>query len=140
MLKNRLKKYIFINLIIFAAGIFLIVTRIFIQRSQNEIFQFIIECPTHFIFNIYCPTCGGTRALIALLRFDIISALKYNAFVVYLVCLFIYFDAFILINILKNKKSFIPKIWGIITLVLMILFFIFRNIAVFKFGVDYLSG
>ncbi|MBQ3014183.1 MAG: DUF2752 domain-containing protein, partial [Clostridia bacterium] len=38
-------------------------------------------CLMHRLF-IYCPLCGGTRAVAALLRLDFVAALKYNAFVV----------------------------------------------------------
>lgn len=138
MLKNRVKKFILVNLTVIAAGMILILTRIWILHSQNEVLNLIIECPMHFIFNIYCPGCGGTRALMALLHLDIISALKYNAFAVYLVCLFIYLDILSLVKILKNKRCVFPKAPAIITVVFMVLFFVARNIVAFNFGVDYL--
>ena len=31
-------------------------------------------------FGVYCPLCGGTRALYELLHFRLLSALRYNAY------------------------------------------------------------
>ena len=58
-----------------------------------------IPCVFRYFLKIPCPGCGITRAVLSVLRFDFISALKYNPFVFALPYIFIYvfFD-------LKPKK------------------------------------
>lgn len=40
-------------------------------------------CPIYTHFGIFCPACGGTRAIISLLSFDIISSILFNPIVIY---------------------------------------------------------
>lgn len=40
------------------------------------------ECYIHAHYRIYCPGCGGTRAIIALLHGRVLEAFRYNALVV----------------------------------------------------------
>ena len=44
-----------------------------------------IVCPFKYLFHIPCPTCGVTRAIISLVRFDFGAYLKFNAMAVPLV-------------------------------------------------------
>ena len=43
---------------------------------------FKIGCPSQFLFKIPCAGCGGTRAIISLLHFDIVSYIYYQPFAV----------------------------------------------------------
>ena len=38
------------------------------------------ECQIHSLTGIYCPGCGGSRSLKALLKGDVLAALQMNAF------------------------------------------------------------
>lgn len=38
------------------------------------------KCPFHYIFNIECPGCGGSRMLISMLEFDFYQAFRWNPF------------------------------------------------------------
>lgn len=40
------------------------------------------RCPTNAWFGLYCPACGGTRAIMHLLQFELLAALRHNAPVV----------------------------------------------------------
>ena len=37
-----------------------------------------IGCPTFYLFNIQCPTCGVTRALASLVKLDVNGYIKYH--------------------------------------------------------------
>jgi len=47
-------------------------------------YHFYPQCPIFQYLHVYCPGCGATRALAALLHFKIAEALHYNALVVLL--------------------------------------------------------
>jgi len=55
--------------------------------SIFNIISFIVglECPFKMFFDIPCPTCGVTRALLAFARMDITNYLNYNAMALFLV-------------------------------------------------------
>lgn len=38
-----------------------------------------ITCPIYAIFGFECPTCGVTRALVSLAKFDLAAYMSYNA-------------------------------------------------------------
>lgn len=43
----------------------------------------ILPCMVNSLLGIYCPGCGGTRAVVSLLHGDILSSLRYHPFVLY---------------------------------------------------------
>ena len=66
------------------------------------VFYFLkIPCIYRAIFNIECPGCGITRALISTFKFDFISAFAYNSMFWSIPVIYLYFlfDG----NLFKNK-------------------------------------
>lgn len=59
--------------------------------------RYIPECPIHYLFGIYCPGCGVTRALKALINGNIKNALHDNA-------LFVFSPIMIGVSILMDKN------------------------------------
>jgi Protein of unknown function (DUF2752) len=55
-----------------------------LYRFPPELYHFYPQCPVFRYLHMYCPGCGATRALAALLHGRFIDALHYNAFVVFL--------------------------------------------------------
>ena len=58
-------------------------------------------CFLHDHLYLYCPACGGTRALAALLRLDVVSALRFNPFLVLVAVLAVAFDVWALVRLLR---------------------------------------
>src|SRR5260370_40524164 len=56
-----------------------------LYRFPPERYDFYPQCPIYRYLHVYCPGCGATRALAALLHLRIAEALHYNALVVLLV-------------------------------------------------------
>ena len=94
-------------------------------------------CLMHRFF-IYCPLCGGTRAIAALTRFDFVSAWNYNAFVVLLCFVILALDVWAWVRYFQKKEPLIilPQ-WSWITFcVLLVTYFILRNVLMIFFGID----
>lgn len=56
-----------------------------LYKFPPEQYHFYPQCPIFRYLHVYCPGCGATRALAALLHLRISEALHYNALVVVLV-------------------------------------------------------
>ncbi len=98
-----------------------------------------LVCPSLIEYGIYCPFCGTTRAIEAILCGKLITAFIYNpAFVFFIPC-FIYYDIVSFVAIIKEKEK-LPKIrkWVAITLIAILLaYWIFRNALLLIWGIDY---
>lgn len=95
------------------------------------------KCSMLEYLHLYCPACGGTRAFHAMLRLDILSALKYNPIVPLGVALFIIYEIGMLkYLILKKERHIFVKPWMIYAiLIFWAVYFIIRNILLF-YGID----
>ncbi len=87
---------------------------------------------------LYCPVCGGTRAVEALLRFDLISALCLNAFVT--VCIFtaLVLDCMAWGRFVQKKSPLFrisPWFW-IVMAGTLILYTVLRNLLMVVWGMD----
>ena len=99
------------------------------------------NCPLHDYLHLYCPGCGGTRAMVALIRGQLWHSLRCNPLSAYLAAGFLYFDATALYRIIKSKTPVlrIPLWYWWVLLALAALSFIARNVLLVFFGVDYLG-
>ncbi|OAB35296.1 DUF2752 domain-containing protein [Paenibacillus glacialis] len=87
-----------------------------------------IPCVFNELTGFYCPGCGITRAVLSLLRLDVIQAFRYNPLV------FILLPLYAMYFITKKKKM--PTLSnGIMALMLImtLAFGVLRNIPMFDF-------
>lgn len=79
----------------------------------NFVFQF--PCIFHMLTGYYCPGCGGTRALKALLHGQILQSLYYHPIVPYLAGLGIWWlMSTVRHAVWKKKMGFSLKNWMIV--------------------------
>ena len=134
-MKKRIQYWLLVNLIVFGGVLcFFLATRLIRNVGMSG-------CGFYELTHLYCPGCGGTRALESLLRFDIISSLKYNAILLPGILLFVYYDVRILKAAYKEddgyilNNKFIPVL--VYTIFVVVNFFL-RN-ALLICGVDLMA-
>lgn len=96
------------------------------------------QCTFLYLTGLQCPGCGGQRALHSLLHGQIIAALGYNVlFVVGLPMLIYLYYILVQMYILRNEKyrqkTALSTRFLWIFLIVLLLFFILRNIPVAPF-------
>lgn len=96
-----------------------------------------IPCVLYLITDKYCPGCGITRALMALIEGDLVAAIGYNAYVVLLLLPALAFGARRAYVYVKCGDEFsynnVEKVLLLVAFVLMIAFTVMRNMPEFAF-------
>ena len=110
---------------------------LYVKIADHAKFSF-LGCFLHDYLFLYCPFCGGTRAVFALLRLQFLEAIQYNVFVVCLVVWGLFLDATAFVRLLRNEKNLLkfPKHTWIVMLCVFIGFMILRNVLMIVWGLD----
>lgn len=101
------------------------------------------SCGLKQYFHLYCPGCGGTRALDAFLHGHLIHSFMLQPVIMYLFAYFLsyYIPALFLLTGLRKKKInynfYLYELFGLLALI--ILFFIGRNLLLVYAGYDYIG-
>lgn len=115
---------------------FILVILIFFYIFFANQLKIVIPCIFHEITGFYCPGCGITRCFNALVHLDFYQAFRYNALVVILLPLFLFYVFLTIYERLnKSKSTILHKIpnyvwWGLV--VIVIVFGILRNLPDFE--------
>lgn len=111
---------------------------LFVYLKWLEPMRGLPGCVFYRLFYVYCPGCGGTRALLALLRGDLITSVCYHPVVLYGA---VVFGWFLLSHLLERLH--VPGVHGAryhdwyfyVALALLALNCIVRNVLKFGFGI-----
>ena len=91
---------------------------IHISMKMMTLYKIIRSMPCFFkeVTHFYCPACGGTRSVIALLHLDIERAFLCNPTVVYTGVMFLWCIAGWMVKKLtaREMKSMKPRLWMLI--------------------------
>ncbi len=95
-------------------------------------------CVLHDHLFLYCPLCGGTRAVGALLRLDLPLALAENALVVGALLLFFILDVVALVRLLLKKSVILrfPGWFWVAGTVVLVVWGVLRNVLMIVWGID----
>ncbi len=101
-----------------------------------------MPCIVHDLFRIYCPGCGGTRAIFALLKGHIVESLCSNPAILLGVVLVIYYEAGVLLTLIKKngKRYYSTSVVPIVVFVMIVMVFaVVRNYLLIACGIDLLQ-
>ena len=137
MFKTRKRNFIF--LVAFNSSVLLIslLYNFIFEEKLLEVFR--SGCVFLNLFGYYCPGCGGSRSLNALLNLNILKSFIYYPAIPYTALLILDLDIRLLLSVIKNEnkvKGFCYYAFLGIPIIIMLNFFI-RNILLY-FGIDYL--
>lgn len=135
MKKKRLEYYVLVQLIlIFSAASFFLLLKLMEKLGLSG-------CTFLEMTHLYCPGCGGTRAVESLMRLDIISSFKYNAILPVGFTLFLYYDIRALVAIIINDMRFFREnkyIPVLVFAIFLVVYFIARNVFLLN-GIDFMT-
>lgn len=101
----------------------------------------IYDCVFLSVFGLYCPGCGGSRSLNALLKFDFLKSFIYYPPILITSLILLYTDFRIIVSIVKNDtavRKLDYRLFLIIPISIIIQFLV-KNILLF-FGIDLLGS
>jgi len=106
----------------------IILMTIFGAVGLVKVFGINIPCIFYKLTGLYCPGCGITRSLLALIKFDLYQAFRYNIIIYIITPVMVVQE---IIRHRENKKLADLIIWA--CLILCAAFMILRNIQMFEF-------
>lgn len=93
-------------------------------------------CPFYFLTGWFCPGCGSQRALSALLHGSIFEALHYNVIMILFLPLLLYSAIISFVNAgVQKMRLWYNPLFVKIVLIMVVCFWIFRNIPLYPFSV-----
>lgn len=101
------------------------------------------SCGMKYLFHLYCPGCGGTRAIDMLLHGRILKSLMYHPIIVYLALYFLsyYIPAFLqFFGLWKKQINYMIYVYMLVgMLAVIVVHFVIRNVLLTVFGIDYIG-
>ncbi len=121
--------------LILAAGIILFP---YYRIGAIAVFSFFPHCVLHDVFHIYCPLCGGTRALDETIHFRLGEAFRFHPLIPLFAGIALVYYVFAWIRLFRGKTLLapIPKALSVTALALLIGYWILRNVLLIGFGID----
>ncbi len=128
------KEQVFRILIIAAAVIVLSLVYFVVDARHSGFFP---RCPFFVVTGFLCPGCGSQRAISALLHADVMQAMHYNILLVASLPVLLYSSVVSVLNVFRVKPLiqtiFYSTVFVKIVFVIIVLFWIVRNIAAWPF-------
>ena len=104
---------------------------LFIKATNIQLSKYLFPCVLHSLTGLYCPGCGGTRAVYWLLKGNVAYSLHYHSIVLYGAVLYVWY-------MLSNTVQYVSRgritigmkyrpVYGKIAVVLLVVNTIWKN-------------
>lgn len=136
-IRNERKAFIWVNI-----GCILLFAGLMIWKYSPAVLSLQTPCMFHELLHLYCPGCGGTRAVYALLRFDILGSLAYHPFVLFVTVILLEYYIGAIITLIRNngKHYYYLRTWFCyVALGIVVINFVLRNLLLVRFHYDYIG-
>lgn len=132
---KRTAVFLLVNLALAAAVIFIAVYKKISAVSGADPLGM---CVMHDFLHLYCPGCGGTRAVMLLVHGDVVGAMLSNPIVPCYAALYIFLSLYAAVAIIRDRDRVIYWNTAITWIVAMlpIAVFVIRNVMLVVWGVD----
>lgn len=136
--RQLLRDFLIVNIAAGLAG-----TLMFgVMQLQRRGILPVYPCAVHALLHVYCPGCGGTRALYAALRGNIIASLGYNPAIVLGGLLAAIYEVGVILTLLGKKGRYYyyrkPQlVYGF--LIFMLIYTVVRDLLLVGGGIDLLG-
>ncbi len=89
------------------------------------------DCVIYSIFHLYCPSCGNTRSVTALLHGDILTSLRFNIVPILLLILSLLAYVELATYSFGKQVKLLPRslAFYLILIFLLLLYFVLRNFS-----------
>ena len=135
LMNKDCKKIIIINIIVaFLVAGFVAFTLLLKDREE-------MQCAFYSLTGLYCPGCGGTRAVYSVLKLNILDAIRYNVTVPFGIFVYIYYNVRAFIAALKNDTEYRKKqkyCLCIVLVAVLLLNFVLKNALLIFFGIRFM--
>lgn len=141
-LRLRRLRELRLTLIILCAGAVLLVGLCLLYFALAERFPFLsFRCVMSRVLHLYCPGCGGTRAVRAILAGDVIGSLRCHPVVIWgiAVCLMQFCRMLTALVRRDPDRASLPNWTWISVVVLLFAVFVVRNLLLVFWGYDVLG-
>lgn len=131
---KTLKKLIIANAIVFVFVVAFIVYAYLVGGKEGYV------CDFYTMTGLYCPGCGGSRAVISLFRLDIISSVKYNIAVPFGIFVYVYYNVRGIIAAIKKDIEYFSKekyMLCVAAVIILILNCIVKNLLLIVFNTGF---
>lgn len=133
------RDFIIINIVV---GVAVLVTLFVMLLQQLEVLPS-FSCGLRELLGIYCPGCGGTRALIALFQGHFLLSLFCNPAIILGGGLILYYETGVILTLIKKngKRYFYHRKWPLYSyLVIVAVFSVIRDVLLVGFQLDMLEN
>jgi len=130
---HRARQYVFAHLFAVAVALLFAGYAWLMQRAFPDGY---LHCVLHDFLHLYCPFCGGTRAMFAVFRFDLAAIWRLNPALPPAALFLIVLDVRALVLLCRHSEKPLFPAWTLPAVIgYFILFFVMRNAALL-FGFD----
>ncbi len=132
------RDFIFVNILV---GIAVLLTFLLMLLQRVGMIPS-MPCIIHDVLHIYCPGCGGTRAIFALLNGHVLESLYYNPAVVLGLVITLHYELGVLITLIKKngKRYYCTSLIPLIVCgAVLVAFTLIRNYILIELEYDMLQ-